>query len=133
MKKLYIQKVHEKWSIFCFYGNPWIVVVFEIIAFEVGDFWNLCITTKTWSKKFVLESIKVGYWRENFLAVFVSRWKKKFKKKFRVNTQLLLIQRRIFLLCSCFRCNTQISKTVNFKRDYPNNNNDSEVTSTPVD
>ena len=30
-----IQKVHEKWSIFCFYGIFRIVAVFEIIAFEI--------------------------------------------------------------------------------------------------
>ena len=30
-----IRKVHEKWSIFCFYGIFWIVVVFEIIALEI--------------------------------------------------------------------------------------------------
>jgi hypothetical protein len=48
MKKWYIRKVHEKWSIFYFYGNPWIVIVAEKIAFEVGDFWILHITTKTW-------------------------------------------------------------------------------------
>ena len=30
-----IQKVHEKWRIFCFYGMFWSVVVFEIITFEI--------------------------------------------------------------------------------------------------
>ena len=35
IKKLYIQKVHEKWSIFGFYDMFEIVVVFEIIAFEI--------------------------------------------------------------------------------------------------
>ena len=34
-----IRKVHEKSSIFCFYGIFWIVVVFEVIAFEIL---NLC-------------------------------------------------------------------------------------------
>ena len=38
MKRLYIQKVHEKWSIFCFYDSLCIVIVAEIMAFEVGDF-----------------------------------------------------------------------------------------------
>ena len=36
---MYIQKVDKKWSILCFYGMLWIVV-FEIIVYEVGDFWN---------------------------------------------------------------------------------------------
>jgi hypothetical protein len=30
-----IRNVHEKWSIFCFYDNIWIVVVLEKIAFEI--------------------------------------------------------------------------------------------------
>ena len=34
-KKRNIRKDHEKWSIFCFYGMFWIVVVIEIIAFEI--------------------------------------------------------------------------------------------------
>ena len=34
-EKWYIRKDHEKWSIFCFYGMFWIVVVFEMIAFEI--------------------------------------------------------------------------------------------------
>jgi hypothetical protein len=34
------RKVHEKWSIVCFYGKFRIVIVAERIAFEVGDFWN---------------------------------------------------------------------------------------------
>ena len=73
MKKLYIRKVHEKWIIFCFYGMFWIAVVAEIIVFEVGDFWNLCIITKTWTQwKFITESIKVVYWRENSKISF--RW-----------------------------------------------------------
>jgi hypothetical protein len=42
-----IRKIHEKWSIFCFYGIYWIANGFEIIAWEVDEIWNLCITTKT--------------------------------------------------------------------------------------
>ena len=32
-----IQKVHKNWTTFCFYDKFWIVVVFEIIVYEVGD------------------------------------------------------------------------------------------------
>jgi hypothetical protein len=50
MKKLYIRKVHEKWSIFYFYGNLGIVVVFEIIAFEIGDF-EVCVLQRKHEKE----------------------------------------------------------------------------------
>jgi hypothetical protein len=55
MKNLYVRKVHEQWSIFCFYGMLWIVVVFEIVAIEVGDFWNLeNMNAEKFYKSFVL-------------------------------------------------------------------------------
>jgi hypothetical protein len=37
-----IRKVHEKWSIFSFYGMFWIVVVFEGIVFEIANFLSIC-------------------------------------------------------------------------------------------
>src|SRR3569623_858170 len=53
---LYIRKDHEKWSIFCFYGMFCIVVVFEIIAFEILK--SLCITTKTCTQ---IQNFKCNY------------------------------------------------------------------------
>ena len=53
-----VRKVHKKWSIFCFYGKFWIVVVFEITACEVGDL-KLCVL----QRKHVPDSSV--YWENN--------------------------------------------------------------------
>jgi hypothetical protein len=72
-EKIYIQKAHEKWSIFLFLLQP-----LNRCSFREDCVWswrflkNLCITTKTWTQwKFVPESIKVVYWRENLKNLFV--------------------------------------------------------------
>jgi hypothetical protein len=38
MKKLDIQKIHDKWRIFCFTATSESLSLPKIIAFEVGDF-----------------------------------------------------------------------------------------------
>ena len=93
---LYIRKVHEKWSIFCFYGMFCIVIVVEKIAFEVGDCWKICVLQR---KHECSENSPLNQWKlcidAKILKIFCfsSTYE---KLNFRVNTQLLLIQGRIF-------------------------------------
>ena len=73
-----IRKVHEKWSIFCFYDSLWIIVVFEIIAFEVDDFWNFVYYNEN------MNAVKIRSWINKScvfcFTVFVSRLKTKIFK-----------------------------------------------------
>jgi hypothetical protein len=56
-----------------FVFTAWIVIVAEIVVFEIGDFWNFVYYNE--NMNFVPELIKVVYWSkiQNFLAVFVNR------------------------------------------------------------
>ena len=92
-EKWYIRKDHEKWSIFCFYGMFWTVVVFEKFAFEVGDFWNLCITTKTWTIVQATHEQDDQEWDDNCACNSLH------------HPVIVYVE---FSLRSCFRCNTQI-------------------------
>ena len=70
--------------------------------------WTIVPSRSYLCRKFIQPwSIKVVYWRENFLVLFVSWRKTKNFLNFRVNIQLLFIQRDEVSLHSCFRCNTQ--------------------------
>ena len=68
-------------------------------------------------------------WREHFFKNFVFYRLTTTAKKYWILASIHNYWfRDEFSLRLCFRCNTQISKIPNFKRNYPGNNNDSEVT-----
>ena len=86
MNKLYIRQVHEKWSIFCFYGIFWIVVVFEIIALEI---FNLCTYFRCNTQTFLNFLRKnqflqrfLNFHKMNIVAIFIAKWDEQNGTKF---------------------------------------------------
>ena len=51
-KSCHIQKVHEKWSIFCFYGKFWIVVIFGENCMWSWWFLKFCVLQRKHESNF---------------------------------------------------------------------------------
>ena len=76
MKKWYVRKEHEKWSIICFYGMFWIVVVFEIIVFELLNLLQaLRCNTQTFLNFWIDFCINfLNCYKMNIVAICVAKW-----------------------------------------------------------